>query len=247
MLILKVSGHDLDKPEFVASMGEAILALPETPILVHGGGKEIKQLQNKLGIEPQFVDGLRVTDDESLAVVQMVLAGRVNKRLVAELSHAGVDAFGMSGVDRASVKARKLQHPNGDLGQVGEVVEVRTEVFRRLLADKAMPVLSPVCYGPGGGMFNVNADHVATALAVALQADALVFVSIVPGVMRDGVILPELTPTDIEQLIDEQVIHGGMIPKVHSALKAVHGGVSAVKITDLNGLKRGEGTTIVAT
>jgi acetylglutamate kinase len=176
----------------------------------------------------------------------MVLAGRINKQLVASLLLAGVDAFGMSGVDRSSIKAEKLQHPGGDLGQVGRIVEVRIEVFRRLLEDGVTPVLSPICYGPDGSIFNVNADHVAQAVARAMQADTLVFVSNVPGVLQEGQLLPHLTGREVEQLIEARVIIDGMIPKVRSALEAVNGGVTAVKITNLAGLKAGTGTVIVA-
>lgn len=246
MLVIKIGGNELDDPTFVDHIGQAIAALPEPPILVHGGGKEIRELQKRLGVEPQYIDGLRVTDAESLAIVKMVLAGRINKQLVASLLVAGVDAFGMSGVDRSSIKAEKLQHPGGDLGQVGRIVDVRIEVFRRLLEDGVTPVLSPICYGPDGSIFNVNADHVAQAVARAMQADTLVFVSNVPGVLQDGQLLPHLTSQEVEQLIEARVIVDGMIPKVRSALEAVNGGVAAVKITNLAGLKAGAGTIIVA-
>lgn len=246
MLVIKIGGNELDDPSFIGKIGQAIAALPEPPILVHGGGKEIRELQNRLGVKPQYIDGLRVTDAESLSIVKMVLAGRINKLLVASLGAAGVDAFGMSGVDRGSIKAEKLVHPGGDLGQVGRIVEVRTEVFARLLEDGVTPVLSPICYGPDGSIFNVNADHVARAVAIAIQADTLVFVSNVPGVLRDNEVQRHLTSAQVEQLIAEKVIVNGMIPKVRSALEAVNGGVAAVKITNIAGLKEGTGTIIVA-
>jgi acetylglutamate kinase len=245
MLVLKIGGQELDDREFVKRLGQSIAAFEQAPILVHGGGKEIRELQKRLGVEPQYIDGLRVTDTESLDIVQMVLVGRINKRIVSSLSMAGVDAFGMSGVDRAAIKAEKLEHPAGDLGQVGRVVEVRTEVFTRLLEDGITPVLSPICYGADGSMFNVNADHVAMAVAIATQAEALVFVSNVPGVLRDKEVLPHLTAGEVEQLIKEEVIVDGMIPKARSALAAVSGGVPAVRITNLAGLKEDKGTTIV--
>ena len=238
MLVIKIGGNELDDPTFIDKIGQAIAAL--------GGGKEIRELQQRLGVEPQYIDGLRVTDPESLSIVKMVLAGRINKQLVASLLTAGVDAFGMSGVDRSSIKAEKLQHPAGDLGQVGRIVEVRETVFKRFLEDGVTPVLSPICYGPDGSIFNVNADHVARAVAIALQADTLVFVSNVPGVLRDQELLPHLTSAEVEQLIEEKVIIEGMIPKVRSALEAVNGGVAAVKITNVAGLKEGTGTVIVA-
>ena len=139
MLVLKIGGQDLDDPEFIKRLGEAVAALPEPPILVHGGGKEIKELQTRLGLNPQYIDGLRVTDEESLDVVQMVLIGRINKRLVSCLLLAGVDAFGMSGVDRTAVKAEKLEHPGGDLGQVGRV----THVYRSVRESAQRAVIDP--------------------------------------------------------------------------------------------------------
>lgn len=246
MRVLKVGGNEIDDPAFVDALGQAIAALSEPPVLVHGGGKEIKELQQRLGVEPQYIDGLRVTDAESLTLVQMVLAGRVNKRLVASLSDAEIDAFGMSGIDRACIRAKKLQHPGGDLGFVGEITQVRAQVFTHLLDDGVVPVLSPICYGPGGDVFNVNADHVAVAVAIALGADELVFISNVPGVLKDDALLPRLTPADVEMLTADGVIQGGMIPKVKSALQAVAQGVASVRITNLNGLKNGTGTIFVA-
>jgi acetylglutamate kinase len=151
----------------------------------------------------------------------------------------------MSGVDRTAIRAEKLEHPGGDLGHVGRVTHVRTEVFSRLLEDGITPTLSPLCYGPDGSIFNVNADHVAMAVAIAMRAEALVFVSNVPGVLCEDALLPQLTAVDVEQLIQDKVITGGMIPKTRSALEALNGGVAAVRITNLEGLKQGSGTTII--
>lgn len=242
--VIKIGGNELDDPRFIEGMGQAVAALPEPPLIVHGGGKEIRDLQKRLGIEPQYIDGLRVTDTESLSIVKMVLAGRINKQLAASLLKAGVDAFGMSGVDRSSIKAEKLRHAGGDLGWVGRVAHIRSEVFKHLLAEGITPVISPICYGPDGSIFNVNADHVAQALAIALTADLLIFISNVPGVLRDETLIPHLTAPEAERLIAEQVIVAGMIPKVRSALEAVSGGVKAVKITNLVGLQQETGTVI---
>ncbi|HEY84266.1 MAG TPA: acetylglutamate kinase [Chloroflexi bacterium] len=246
MLVLKIGGNEIDDPAFVKKLGKTVAAMPEAPVLVHGGGKEIRQLQERLGLEPQYIDGLRVTDAESLSLVKMVLAGRVNKRLTAVLFDAGLDAFGMSGVDRASIKAKKMIHPNGDLGFVGEITDVRAEVFKGLLDDNVAPVLSPICYGPGGDIFNVNADHVAVAIAVALQADELVFISNIPGVMVDKKVQLKLTAKEVNELIEKGIIHSGMIPKVRSALHAIESGVATVRITNLDGLKKGSGTKLKA-
>jgi acetylglutamate kinase len=244
--VLKIGGNEIDDADFVRDLAQAVKSLPAPPVLVHGGGKEIRNLQEKLGLEPRYVDGLRVTDDASLEVVQMVLAGRVNKRLVSALGSAGVDAFGMSGIDRSAVKAEKLQHPSGDLGWVGRVVAVRAEVFLNLLENGITPVLSPVCWGSDGSVFNVNADHVAEAVALALQADALAFVSNVPGVLAGDRLIERLGPAQAEALIADGTISGGMIPKVRAAVETVVRGVRAVRITNLDGLRRGSGTVVVA-
>jgi acetylglutamate kinase len=242
--VIKVGGNELDDPTFVKGLVRALKEMPEPPVLVHGGGKEIRSLQERLGLEPQYIDGLRVTDLESLAVVQMVLVGRINKRLVAVLTAEGVDAFGMSGVDRGAVKAEKLEHPAGDLGWVGRVVAVRAEVFDRLLDDGITPVLCPICWGADGSMFNVNADHVALAIATELGAETLVFVSNVPGVLADDQLVERISPDQAEALIADGVVFGGMVPKVRSALEAVAGGVEAVRITNLEGLAEGTGTLV---
>ena len=244
--VIKVGGNELDDPAFVTGLVRALKGLASPPLLVHGGGKEIGALQERLGLAPRYVDGLRVTDLESLAVAQMVLAGRVNKRLVAALTAAGVDAMGMTGVDRGVLRAEKLEHPAGDLGWVGRVVAVRADVFCGLLAEGVIPVLAPICWGAEGSLFNVNADHVAAAVARALPAETLVFVSNVPGVLAGGQLLERMTPGQAEALIAGGVISGGMVPKVRSALEAVAAGVAAVCITDLEGLVEGNGTLVAA-
>ena len=244
--VIKIGGNDLDRPDFVRQLAKVIKGMAEPVVLVHGGGKEISQLQARLGLSASYVDGLRVTDEESLAVVQMVLAGRVNKRLVSALSAEEVDAIGLSGIDRGAVKAEKLDHPNGDLGWVGHVVAVRNEVFTQLLEDGVTPVLSPICWGSSGDVFNVNADHVAAAVAAALNAEVLVFVSNVPGLLANGGLVPVLKPSTVTALIADGTISNGMIPKARSAVAAISAGVNAVRITDLAGLAQNVGTTVVA-
>jgi acetylglutamate kinase len=132
MLVLKVGGNEIDDPNFLTGFAQAVAGMPETPVIVHGGGKEIADLQLKFGLTPRFVEGLRVTDEQSLAIAEMILSGRVNKRIVAALLQAGVDALGLSGVDRGLVRVEKMQHPAGDLGRVGKVVAVRGEVLQNL-------------------------------------------------------------------------------------------------------------------
>jgi acetylglutamate kinase len=203
----------------------------------------VRPLQLKFGLTPRFVEGLRVTDEQSLAIAEMILSGRVNKRIVAALLQAGVDALGLSGVDRGLVRVEKMQHPAGDLGRVGKVVAVRGEVLQEFVAKKIVPVVSPISLGEDGA-YNVNADSVACAIAAALNADAVVFVTNVAGVKQDGQVISTLTPPQVETLIKSQVIKGGMIPKVRAALEAVAGGAKAARITNLEGLMNGSGTVV---
>lgn len=245
MQILKVGGNEIDDANFLAEFARSAAALNETPIIVHGGGKEIADLQIKFGLTPHFVEGLRVTDEASLAIAEMVLCGRVNKRIVAALIQAGADAMGLSGVDRQLIQVEKLQHPAGDLGRVGKVTRVRAEVLTSLIEQHIIPVICPISLGPDGN-YNVNADSVACAIAGSLSADAVVFVTNVRGVMDGGQVIPTLTARQASSLIKTQVIRGGMVPKVRAALEAISGGACAARITDLAGLMSGTGTTLVS-
>ena len=245
MLILKVGGNEIDDANFLTGFARAVAAMNDTPIVVHGGGKEIADLQLKFGLTPHFVEGLRVTDDASLAIAEMVLSGRVNKRIVVALLNAGADAIGLSGVDRGVIRVEKMLHPAGDLGRVGKVVSVRGQVLCDFVSQKIVPVISPISLGDEGA-YNVNADSVACAIAAALNADAVVFVTNVAGVMQDNAIIPMLSPHQAEALIKSHVIFGGMIPKVRAALAAVEGGAKAARITNLDGLTQGSGTLFTA-
>ncbi len=245
MLVLKIGGNEIDDPSFLGEFAHTIAALDESPVIVHGGGKEIADLQVRMGLTPQFVEGLRVTDEASLAIAEMVLSGRVNKRIVAALLQAGADAVGVSGVDFGLVRVEKMQHPAGDLGRVGRVVSVRGDVLRDFVERHIIPVISPISLGPEGS-YNVNADSVACAVASALNADAVVFVTNVAGVIRDDRVIPSLTRREAEALIKSQVIRGGMVPKVRAALEAIANGACACRITNLEGLTNQSGTLFVS-
>ncbi len=240
-VVLKIGGHDLRNKAFLQELAESVRDLQLPLVLVHGGGVEIAELQQRLGIQPHYVQGLRVTDSESLALVEMVLGGLVNKRLVRYLVQAGVDALGMSGVDRGLVRARKMPHDEVDMAFTGEVSAVRAEVIHDLLACGITPVVAPVCLGADSAC-NVNADHVAGALAVATNASRIVFLTNVDGVLLDGQRLPTLTEERVRALIAQGSIFGGMIPKVETALQALATGVPEALITNLAGLKEGGGT-----
>lgn len=248
IVVLKIGGNEVDDDAFLSGLARAIAALRTrcAPVVVHGGGKEIARLQQALGLEPRFVDGLRVTDEETLALTEMVLSGAVNKRLVARFLAHGVPAVGLSGVDGGLLRARRLVHPSGDLGWVGEVTEVDPTLPRLILGQGMVPVVSPVSLGPEGRPYNVNADHAAAALARALGAGSLAFVTNVPGVLAGGRVVERLLAGEAEEWITQGVISGGMVPKVRAALDVVSSGVPEVRIVDLDGLQTGGGTRVMA-
>ena len=246
--VIKIGGNEMDAPGFLAELARlvaALVAVPERTVIVHGGGKEIAELQTRLGVRPVMVDGLRVTDAASLKIAEMVLSGCINKAIVRELLAAGVDAVGLSGVDGGLLRCRKKCHPAADLGCVGDVDQVRAELLSRLFDLGVVPVISPVSLGHDGQTYNVNADQAAGAVAASLRARRLDFISNVPGVLLGGRVLHELTPALAEDLINRGIIGAGMIPKVRSALAALDRGVSQVRIVDLIGVSRGGGTVFV--
>ena len=206
------------------------------PVVVHGGGKDINKALERVGIEPQFKDGLRVTDEETMEVVQEVLVGKVNKSLVTELCLQGINAVGVCGKDSGFMKVKKAT-PNGlDLGLVGEVTEVDTTLINTLLDNDFVPVISTVGVDEEGNSYNVNADYAAVAVAGALNAERLVFITDVAGVMRDvndpNSVISTTNTAEINELIVDGTIAGGMIPKVQCCLAGVNAGVKNVHILD---------------
>jgi len=246
--LIKIGGAELEDGPVLERLVEALAPLAQARplIIVHGGGGDIARLQQRLGLEPAFVDGLRVTDEASMEVAEMVLSGIVNKRLTARLVGRGVRALGISGVDAGLLRARQLRHPAGDLGRVGEVTAVDIECLRALVAEGFTPVVSPISLGDDWRPFNVNADHAALAVAAALHVPEMIFLTNVPGVLQDGAVVPELPARQAQEMIATGVINGGMIPKVRSALAAIEAGVGAARITDLAGLGAGTGTRVLA-
>jgi len=244
--VCKVSGSDLDDPSFSRRFARCIADVVHAgvkPIVVHGGGKELTALLGALQIESRFVNGLRVTDAKARDAALMVLAGLANKRLVASLLAEGVDAMGVCGVDRGLVRVRPL---DPELQYVGKPTAVRSEPLDEWLRQNVVPVIAPMSAGEDGGIYNVNADHMAAAVASAIDADRLTFVTNVPAVLGGGgAPISNLSVEQAEALIEAGVIFGGMIPKVRSALETLASGVSRVRITDLDGVVSGAGTTFV--
>jgi acetylglutamate kinase len=210
------------------------------PVVVHGGGPQIEQLLTKLGKKGEFIQGMRVTDAETMDVVEMVLGGQVNKEVVELINQAGGKAVGLTGQDGAFIRAKKMLIPskenaNGhvDLGQVGEIEKIDPSVIRTLEAGGFIPVVAPIGTGADGTTYNINADLVAGKLAEILAAEKLVVMTNTPGVLdKAGKLLTGLTPKKIDDLVSKGVISGGMLPKIGSALDAARNGVKSVHIID---------------
>ncbi|GAB4508590.1 MAG: acetylglutamate kinase [Anaerolineae bacterium] len=245
-LVIKIGGHESADPVFLQGLAEAVRDLHTPVVIVHGGGAEISTMQQVMGITPQYVDGVRVTDAPSLAVVEMVLCGVVNKRLVRTLVNVGVEALGLSGVDQGIVRAVKMQHPVHDMGLTGAVTTVRGGVLHNMLAAGVVPVMAPLCLGEDQPVtYNVNADHVAGAVAAEIQAARVVFLTNVEAVLVQGEPVAQLNAAQAEALINDGTITGGMIPKVKTALDVVAQGVGQAVITNLTGLRHQGGTVFV--
>jgi acetylglutamate kinase len=250
MRIIKIGGNELSDPGFVNTLAQNIARMQveaaEPLVIVHGGGRAIAEMQAKLGLKVVKVDGLRVTDLESLSIAQMVLSGHSNKIVVKALLEAGLDALGVSGVDGGILRCRKKQYANVDLGFVGEIVQVRADLLQQFADLGITTVLSPISLGLDGLIYNVNADEAASAVALATGASELDFVSNVPGILRDGTVIPMLTATETEQLIVDGIISGGMVPKARAALEALDQGVVQIRIVNLAGLAAAGGTLFSA-
>jgi ornithine carbamoyltransferase len=199
-------------------------------VLVHGGGPAITELEQKLGNTSTFVGGLRYTDEQTIKAVLMSLAGLTNKELVHELTKNGAEAMGLSGIDASLLTGKRKNSSKGDLGLVGEITTVNTTLLEDLVAKKIIPVIAPVACGENGDLLNVNADEAASAIAIALGAEKLFFISDTNGVQVDGEVVPTLTQSRAEQYIINGIITGGMIPKVRSGFEALDGGVKKVHI-----------------
>ena len=206
------------------------------PIVVHGGGPQIAEMLNKIGKESKFVDGMRVTDAETMDVVEMVLGGIVNKSIVGQINSHGGKAIGVSGKDAALIRATKLEPvtPNGpDLGLVGEISEINTDVLDYLARGDFVPVIAPIGLGSDGNAYNINADVVAGKVAEAMMAEKLIMLTNTTGLLnKNGELLTGLSAEAVDELIADGTISEGMLPKIRSALAAVAAGVDRAHIID---------------
>jgi acetylglutamate kinase len=231
-ICIKIGGSTVDADGLLRELGQSILSLAADtfPIIVHGGGKDIARQLALLNKEFTFVEGMRVTDSEMAKVVQMVLSGDVNKRIVNALLTAGINAAGLSGVDGNLFNASKMLVNGQDIGFVGQIDKVNSGLIDIFRANKIIPVISPISRDNSGCIYNVNADLAASELAMAIKADDLIFVSDVPGVLINKTVKKEIRTQEIEILIAQGHITGGMIPKLRSAAEAVTRGVGKVHI-----------------
>lgn len=238
--VLKLGGNALSETDKIV---EFLNNFPyQKLVLVHGGGPQISAMLKKLGHQPKFVDGLRVTDQVTLDTVRQVLAGEVNTKLVSSLRHHGFPAVGLSGVDGGTLQAQPLR--GGELGFVGETPSVDPSLLHALLGSGFVPVLAPLSGGPNGSELNVNADTTAGAVAAALGAKHLVFLTDVCGVLdANGHLLPELNGEAVSTLHQNGVVSTGMLPKLQAALYASGAGVAKVEI---RGSQSGPGTLMKA-
>lgn len=237
IVVVKYGGHAMGDDKVARDFSRDMVLLEQSgvnPVVVHGGGPQIGSMLSRLGIKSQFADGLRVTDEETMDVVEMVLAGSINKQIVGFINSEGGRAIGLTGKDGRMVSAKKVERASGvDLGFVGEPDKVDTTVLDQVLGRELIPVLAPVAQGPDGESYNINADTFAGAIAGALGAKRLIFLTDVPGVLdKDKKLIEELRVCDIPGLIAEGVITGGMIPKVETCMYAIERGVEGVVILD---------------
>lgn len=245
-LVIKYGGNAMESEELKNSFARDIVlmkAVGINPIVVHGGGPQIGDLLKRLSIESHFVDGMRVTDGQTMDVVEMVLGGLVNKEIVSLINHNGGNAIGLTGKDARLIRARKLNVTRKtpemttpeiiDVGQVGEVVGINTELLNMLVTSHFIPVIAPIGVGEDGKSYNINADLVAGKVAEAVKAEKLMLLTNIAGLMdKQGNILTGLTTTQVDALIADGTIYGGMLPKIHCALEAVKEGVGSALILD---------------
>ncbi len=235
-IVVKFGGNAMAGGGTAADFAQDIVLMKQTgidPVVVHGGGPQIGAMLSKLQIPSTFVDGLRVTDQAAIDVVEMVLTGSINKQIVSGINAAGGRAVGLSGKDSTLILARKLMKNGVDLGFVGEPEKVNPDVLHTVMRSEIIPVIAPIGAGVHGETFNINADTVAGAIAGAMKAERLILLTDVEGVLdADKKLIPRLTVAEARALISQGTIKGGMIPKIQTAIDAVEGGVHAAVILD---------------
>ena len=234
IVVIKYGGAAMIEEQLKHDFAQDIVLLQSLgmlPVIVHGGGPEVSKAMEQLGQEVSFIDGLRVTSSENLKVAEMVLSGTINKEIIAHLNTFGGKAVGVSGKDGLLIEARKKAHEGGvDLGFVGEIESVNPELLLVLLKQDFLPVVSPIGLGKDGITYNINADTTASRIAVSLGAYKIIFMTDVDGVLEKGKLRRQLSSSEAENLIKQNVIGGGMAPKVEAGLFCVKNGVESAQI-----------------
>ena len=242
-LVIKYGGNAMTDPALQADFAEDVVLLKlvgMNPIVVHGGGPQIDDALAKMGKKGTFIQGMRVTDKETMDVVEWVLAGEVQQDIVGLINAAGGKAVGLTGRDGGLIRARQMKMPDKndpnvqlDIGQVGEITAIDPSVVKALQDDQFIPVISPIGFGEKNESYNINADLVAAKLATVLKAEKLVILTNIKGVLnKAGELITELTPRQIDELIADGTISGGMLPKLAGAIDAAKSGVNAVHVVD---------------
>jgi acetylglutamate kinase len=242
-MVIKYGGNAMTDPALQQAFAEDVVLLKLVginPVVVHGGGPQIEAALGRLGKKGQFIQGMRVTDAETMEVVEWVLAGQVQQDIVGLINQAGGKAVGLTGRDGGMVRAKQLRMADNkdpsilhDIGQVGDIESIDPSVVKALQDDAFIPVVSPIGFGADNTSYNINADVVAGRLAIELQAEKLLMLSNIPGVLnKAGELLPDLTAQDIDGLFADGTLSGGMLPKIAGALDAAKSGVKAVHIID---------------
>ncbi len=242
-VVIKYGGNAMTEEHLKQSFARDIILLRLAgilPVVVHGGGPQIESLLSKVGKQGEFIQGMRVTDTETMDIVEMVLAGQVNKEIVELINHAGGKAVGLTGQDGGLIRARKMMVKSTtesqellDLGHVGEIEQVDPAIIHSLLSSGFVPVIAPIGSGGEGETYNINADLVAGKIAEILKAEKLILMTNTPGVLdKNGNLLTGLTAREIDGLFEDGTISGGMLPKISSALDAAKSGVQSVHIVD---------------
>jgi acetylglutamate kinase len=237
IIVIKYGGSAMIKEDLKISFAKDIVLLKHLgmhPVIVHGGGKRISELMEKLGKKPQFVEGHRVTDSETVEIVEMVLSGVVNKEIVTNIIKNGGKAVGISGKDNFTIKAKKKFYKDIDIGFVGQVEKINNELIVSLIQDGYIPVISPLGVDDDGNSYNINADDVVAEIAVSLKAEKLIYLTDVDGIYRDindnNSLISSITVKELQNLIDSGIATGGMIPKLTSIIGAIERGVNKVHI-----------------
>ena len=242
-IVVKYGGNAMTEERLKQSFANDVVLLKLVglnPVVVHGGGPQIEQMLTQVGKKGEFIQGMRVTDAETMRIVEMVLGGEVNKDIVGLINQNGGKAVGLTGKDAGLIRAKKLMLPKHgnpsellDIGLVGDIQQIDPSIVHHLVSGAFIPVIAPIGYGPAGETYNINADVVAGKMAEVLGAEKLVLLTNTPGVLdKNGNLVTDLTPRDIDNMVTDGTLSGGMLPKISSALDAARNGVKGVHIID---------------